>query len=655
MSGRRRREFGDSEDEDDERNHKRSRVGSFGGRGHQDHAPPHRGGFREQRRSGYGRGPPPPFRRPPPSNDGPRPPGRIASIALRNAAQWGGRQAPRTSGWAELHKAQQEREEKFADVHGNEDWFLARYAHTEIEANAIKKLRTSCECSESMKEAIASFQLKLNADSLVEARTRSGFAPPQESPWAAKIPFIVCAGPIPSSIKRAAVQKAFRERIGDPDNIQSTIFLDPSSLGGGEQLDDDDAVTYKVFFVMKRPEDAADAKAKGDLGVEGASVPIPAGPAIADSVVATKRAPKEMSHPKRIAKDLERATKLAELLDEETVELASFRKPLDEDMDARTAQARLHSVLDALREKLEKFVKAPLGDDDAKDDEMISHEQRDEILLDAALAYLRRVHRVCYYSGIRCANEGEEVEFCPGMHLRTPLDGEKEKTTDSSTFSEKLDRDIDVMLNRAGAAVDAFRKAIEFESKTREKAIQAFCEEHTKQEDEFKFRCTLPPHKLFKAPKYVHKHIRNNADNRELIEKACQSAVAAEVPKIAKDAYMRDPDKLAPPGSPPPRNSASDRSHPRPLRGFRGRPPPMRGPPRGYRQFPLRPPPFRSGPRGPPPAPFRGRPPRPRRPPPLPSHFSRHPPRPVYRDPDAPIDTAPPEVTYREVADYSDL
>ena len=42
-----------------------------------------------------------------------------------------------------------------------------------------------------------------------------------------------------------------------------------------------------------------------------------------------------------------------------------------------------------------------------------------------------------------------------------------------------------------------------------EEAERKFIDEHTKEEAQGRFRCLLPPFKLFMSPDFVHKHIRN--------------------------------------------------------------------------------------------------------------------------------------------------
>ncbi|KAA8496895.1 Serrate RNA effector molecule-like [Porphyridium purpureum] len=160
--------------------------------------------------------------------------------------------------------------------------------------------------------------------------------------------------------------------------------------------------------------------------------------------------------------------------------------------------------------------------------------------LDVLLHYLFRVHFYAYYAGVYF---GEHPEL-PAPFLSRPINPDQleslsrcttvadkvrtiyatsieglikidfsdpsslaNETASSSVVSRRIDDRARRILRRHRAEKSRHSEISEGVEEG-EKAIESWLNECTKMESEERFRCTLPPFKLFKSPVFVHKHLR---------------------------------------------------------------------------------------------------------------------------------------------------
>lgn len=291
--------------------------------------------------------------------------------------------------------------------------------------------------------------------------------------------------------------------------------------------------------------------------------------------------------------------------------------------------------------------------------------------LDIILGYLRRVHLTCYYSFTSYRDKGDLAYSSMVPRLRVPLetkvileqhklaeqqgapekegakdegDGKNRETTAKpasrkSRYLQRLDDEIAAIMKRNNEDAKKERalqreKDTERAEKLKTEAVESFCEAETKQEGENRFRCMLPPYKLFRAKSFVFKHIHAKHTDRI-------AEVEAEAMKVlTREIFRRDQMKPLPTVE---QNldlgyGRNQEAPPMPPRfGPRGPPPLLAG----------------FGPRPPPPM-LQGFGPRPHFPRGNPM-FNQQPPQRMYNDPDATQEKVVDLKYSRPVVDYSDL
>jgi len=246
--------------------------------------------------------------------------------------------------------------------------------------------------------------------------------------------------------------------------------------------------------------------------------------------------------------------------------------------------------------------------------------------LDLTVAYLRRVHLFCYYCGEGFADLDMMRDRCGTLHIRGPGAEDEEADEQQQEWLDSLDKRNKLRLE------DPPNFDVPSCEQLKEKAVEKFLAENTKQEGDDKFRCGMSYcAKLFCGKEFVTKHLSfKHADELELEkEKAELNAILQnfkEDPPRPK-APPPPPQFRRPPGPPP--------FGPGPVpfgrgRGFFGPPGPAFGGP----------PPFARG-RGSPMAPPPGMSPDPRQ--------IRQ-----YIDLDAPVEAVP-EIDYRGTVSYDDI
>jgi len=443
----------------------------------------------------------------------------------------------------------------------------------------------------------------------------------------------------------------------------------------------------------------------------------------------------EFSDPLRVSHDLDQALSLAESLDKheglssESSGIGVFLSSMAAKAIIQEAEAKTSTLLHIPEEHSARIKKA--------DQEYNAKKRR----LDLVLGYLRHVHLLCYYSHTQFRDKGDLLHGGLLPRVRLPLsekalvarylnkeavdgpplegndsaekveDGSKrddQPAEDDATKGPKtwkvnalkgVDEGIGNIVNRLSEDAVTERKNqrvqdMERAESLKKAAVESFCEAETKEEAENRFRCMLPPYKLFRAKKFVFKHILSKHPER--IQKVGEEAMQV----LDREIFERDDrkplqdveywlqvglGKKDPPGDGRgSRNSRADSCrqfnrardhHLDPDRRPRGPPHKFdsgldprrgpRGPPRGHpmsqpSHFP-RGPPMGMG-RGPPmggPRNFRprGNPdryiPGPAFPRGAPLHNERHPHGEVGRD--GSNQEGPSQPQYRTVVDYSDL
>jgi hypothetical protein len=135
------------------------------------------------------------------------------------------------------------------------------------------------------------------------------------------------------------------------------------------------------------------------------------------------------------------------------------------------------------------------------------------------VTYLREVHYYAYYSG--CEYVEDPTSMVPA-ELRPSFI----KLTNSSAAAEANERwvkKVDSCSNEIlGRVRDRPRSKADDGFDLRKERLNEWLEANTKQEGPGRFRCLLPPLKLFKGKEYLQKHIRNKHPEKvqEVLAKA---------------------------------------------------------------------------------------------------------------------------------------
>jgi len=183
----------------------------------------------------------------------------------------------------------------------------------------------------------------------------------------------------------------------------------------------------------------------------------------------------------------------------------------------------------------------------------LSNERR----IDVCSFYLRMVHSYCYYSGVECLDPDDDP-LPP-----TPRRPCKKRTTDNPTSANDDTQNDNTMETLEGVEKEEPRKtgaewrvdepanailrrnydhpkgtvSVDSES-LREERIAEWLEENTKYEGQGRYRCSLPPFKLFQGKEYVHKHLKtkHTEEMQKVIEKADKEQFIEN--------YLNDPNHL---------------------------------------------------------------------------------------------------------------
>jgi SERRATE/Ars2, N-terminal domain len=141
--------------------------------------------------------------------------------------------------------------------------------------------------------------------------------------------------------------------------------------------------------------------------------------------------------------------------------------------------------------------------------------------LDFCICYLREVHYFCYYSGNEYLEDPTSMmppETRPPRKSGLPPPSGPAAEA-SARWERKLDDRVACLLMRPH---DRPRSEADDGTSLREQKLSEWLDKNTKYEGPGRFRCILPPHKLFKGPEYVHKHIRSKHSDavNEVLAKA---------------------------------------------------------------------------------------------------------------------------------------
>eukprot|EP00177_Eucheuma_denticulatum_P000072 GFKZ01000122.1.p1 GENE.GFKZ01000122.1~~GFKZ01000122.1.p1 ORF type:complete len:996 (-),score=157.96 GFKZ01000122.1:1578-4565(-) len=146
-------------------------------------------------------------------------------------------------------------------------------------------------------------------------------------------------------------------------------------------------------------------------------------------------------------------------------------------------------------------------------DEFLSSLEDDARRLDHIVTYLREVHYFCYYSG----NEFlEDPTSMPPQELRPTSDRGRHMSEADNRLLKRIDERAKWVLDRD---YDRPRSNSDNSDLAVGTAIRIWLDAHTKNEGQGRYRCGLPPNKLFKGPEFVHKHLRTkHADKMKIVK-----------------------------------------------------------------------------------------------------------------------------------------
>lgn len=126
--------------------------------------------------------------------------------------------------------------------------------------------------------------------------------------------------------------------------------------------------------------------------------------------------------------------------------------------------------------------------------------------LDFCICYLREVHYFAYYSGNEYLEDPTSMlpsEVRPNVNTSSAA---AVSIDAGARWERKLDDRIAFLLARRQ---DRPRSDADDGTALREEKLAKWLDSKTKFEAEGRYRCLLPPLKLFKGPEFVHKHIRS--------------------------------------------------------------------------------------------------------------------------------------------------
>lgn len=146
-------------------------------------------------------------------------------------------------------------------------------------------------------------------------------------------------------------------------------------------------------------------------------------------------------------------------------------------------------------------------------DKLVASVENDGRRLDHIVTYLREVHYFCYYSG----NEFlEDPTSMPPQELRPTSDRGRSMSDADNRLLRRIDERAKWVLERD---YDRPRSNSDNGDAAVESDLRAWLNAHTKNEGQGRYRCGLPPHKLFKGPEFVHKHLRTkHGDKMKVVQ-----------------------------------------------------------------------------------------------------------------------------------------
>lgn len=166
--------------------------------------------------------------------------------------------------------------------------------------------------------------------------------------------------------------------------------------------------------------------------------------------------------------------------------------------------------------------------------------------LDALIGYLRHVHYVVYYAGVACLDMGDllHTHAAPLVRAAASVETGEAQLEKGRVLAEKLDADIALAMTTAAEGVAAAARDTELVQRVEAQEEELLAEVYDKYVDAVdegeKQRCSLCT-KLFKAPQFVKKHLRNKHPE-VVLEK-----ISAAGEKFMWDAYIADADRPIPP------------------------------------------------------------------------------------------------------------
>ncbi|ORX54531.1 hypothetical protein DM01DRAFT_1335666 [Hesseltinella vesiculosa] len=214
-----------------------------------------------------------------------------------------------------------------------------------------------------------------------------------------------------------------------------------------------------------------------------------------------KSAPDLTQTADRLAKDLDQARALAQVLDNE----------LD-------ITAGIQTVLDRSGQQIPDLT------DDTKR------------TLDLIIAYLRRVHMYCYYCGLECDSYEELNRRCPMGHVRK-LPAKDDPSTKAERSAQQWAKHLDQRINLKMNPPDD-DDITKLGGKSLKSELEQYFADHIQKEHDAKFKCKVGEcAKAFKGVEFVEKHI--------------YSKHPEEVDKLKDDilfynSYVLDPNHILP-------------------------------------------------------------------------------------------------------------